>query len=142
MGLINWLYTEEPIDEKKIAEVEELFGFNLPDDYKQCVINNNGGFPEPNIFDCDDGRIEVVFNNLISFTNEDMNIKMFYEFSLQKLIPFARDPFGNLLCFDYRYNEKAPKVVFFDSEEEETTITPVCDSFTDLINRLYVMENI
>jgi SMI1-KNR4 cell-wall len=139
MGLDKWEYTEEPIDEKEIVEVENLFGFNFPTDYKQCVTYNNGGFPEPNVFNCDDGRIEVVFNNLISFTNKDINIKMFHEFSVQKLIPFARDPYGNLLCFDYRYDENSPKVVFFDSEGEETSITPVCDTFTDLISRLYAI---
>lgn len=140
MGLIKWIFTEESLDEMKIGEVENSFGFNLPDDYKQCIKENNGGFPEPNNFDCEDGRIEAVFNNLISFTNKDLNIKMFYEFSSQKLIPFAKDPFGNLLCFDYRYNEKSPKIVFYDFEE--TTITPVCDSFTDLLERLYALENI
>lgn len=140
MGLIKWIFTEKSLDEMKIGEVENSFGFNLPDDYKQCIIENNGGFPEPNNFDCEDGRIEAVFNNLISFTNKDLNIKMFYEFSSQKLIPFAKDPFGNLLCFDYRYNEKSPKIVFYDFEE--TTITPVCDSFTDLLERLYALENI
>ncbi|MFD2214907.1 SMI1/KNR4 family protein [Metabacillus endolithicus] len=141
MGLTKWKYTEEPIGEKKLVEVEEKFGFTFPADFKQCVIYNNGGFPDPNVFDCDDGRIEVVFNNLISFTNKDINIQMFYEFSAQKLIPFARDPYGNLLCFDYRYNEDSPKVVFFISEDEETSITPVCDTFTDLINRLYSIVN-
>lgn len=112
MGLIKWIFTEGPLEEIKIDEVEKSFGFNLPDDYKQCVIENNGGFPEPNIFDCDDGRIEAVFNNLISYTNKDLNIKMFTEFLSQKIFPFAKDPFGNLLCFDYRYNEKLPVIVF------------------------------
>lgn len=139
MGLIKWIFTEEPLEEIKIVEAEKSFGFNLPDDYKQCIMENNGGFPEPNIFDCDEGRIEAVFNNLISFTNKDLNIKMFSEFSSQKLIPFAKAPFGNLLCFDYRYNEKLPVIVFCDCEE--TIITPVCDSFTDLLERLYALEN-
>lgn len=66
---------------------------------------------------------------------------MFYDFSFQKLVPFARDPFGNLLCFDYRYNENNPKVVFFENESEKPTIIPVCNSFTDLINRLYAIED-
>lgn len=139
MGLIKWIFTEGPLEEIKIDEVEKSFGFNLPDDYKQCIMENNGGFPEPNIFDCDDGRIEAVFNNLISYTNKDLNIKMFTEFSFQKIFPFAKDPFGNLLCFDYRFNEKLPVIVFYDCEER--IITPVCDSFTDLLERLYALEN-
>ncbi|MBA4538836.1 SMI1/KNR4 family protein [Bacillus aquiflavi] len=138
MGLKKWLFSDESLDEKKIIEVERLFGFKLPDDYKKCIMENNGGFPEPNIFNCDDGRIEAVFNNLISFTDENLNIKMFYEFSSQKLIPFARDPFGNLLCFDYSKNNESPKIVFYNYEETgSASITPVCKSFTALLDRLY-----
>lgn len=51
-------------------------------------------------------------------------------------------PFGNLLCFDYRYNKKSLNVVFYNTEGEENIITPVSDSFSDLINRLYALENI
>ena len=72
------------LDEDRIIEVEKLFGFKLPNDYKQCIIKNNGGYPEPNVFDSDDGRVEAVFNNLISFTDKDINIEMFQEFSSQK----------------------------------------------------------
>ncbi|MGN0974171.1 MAG: SMI1/KNR4 family protein [Bacilli bacterium] len=138
MGLKKWFFLGKPLGENKIIEVERLFGFKLPDDYKNCVMENNGGFPEPNTFDCDDGRIEAVFNDLISFTDEDLNIKMFSEFSLKKLIPFGRDPFGNLLCFDYNENIDSPKVVFYNCEETGSTlITPVCQTFTDLLDRLY-----
>ncbi|MBP3041174.1 SMI1/KNR4 family protein [Bacillaceae bacterium Marseille-Q3522] len=141
MGLKKWLFSGEHLDEKKITEVEKSFGFKFPADYKQCIMKNNGGFPEPNIFDCDDGRTEAVFNNLISFTDENLNIKMFYEFSLQKLIPFARDPFGNLLCFDYRDNDESPKIVFYNCEENGITlVTPVCESFTVLLDRLYPLK--
>ncbi|EOQ05083.1 hypothetical protein KOY_02869 [Bacillus cereus VDM021] len=138
MGLKKWLFSGESLNEKIFIEVERLFGFKLPDDYKNCIMENDGGFPEPNTFDCDDGRIEAVFNALISFTDEDLNIKMFSEFSSQKLIPFGRDPFGNLLCFDYNDNADSPKVVFYNCEETGSTlITPVCQSFTDLLDRLY-----
>lgn len=139
MGVEKWLFSsEEPLDEDKIIEVEELFGFKLPSDYKQCILKNNGAYPEPNVFDSDDGRIETVFNNLISFTDTNINIKMFHKFSSQKLIPFARDPFGNLLCFDYSKDEEAPPIIFYNTEESEIGLTSqVCNSFTDLLERLY-----
>lgn len=136
MGLKKWTFTEEtPLDEKVISEVELLFGVKLPEDYKQCIKENNGGYPEPNAFDWDDGSTGSVFNNLISFTNKDLNIKMFAELSEQRLFPIADDPFGNLICFDYRYNERSPKIVFYDHEEQ--TICLVCDSFIALLERLY-----
>lgn len=126
MGVEKWLFSGEPLNEDKIIEVEKLFGFQFPSDYKQCIIKNNGGYPEPNIFDSDDGRLEAVFNNLISFTDTNINIKMFHEFSSEKLIPFARDPFGNLLCFDYSKNVNSPHIIFYNTEESEIAlISPI-----------------
>lgn len=136
MGLKEWLFPDEPLDDKIISVVEKLFGVKLPDDYKQCIKENNGGYPKPDVFNLDDGSEGFVFNNLISFTDEDLNIKMLAEkFAPQHLFPFADDPFGNLLCFDYSCNKNSPKVVFYDHELD--TILPVCDSFTALLERLY-----
>ncbi|CAH2463216.1 SMI1/KNR4 family protein [Bacillus sp. S4] len=138
MGVKKWLFSGGSLAEDKIVEVESLFGFSLPDDYKKCVMENDGGYPEPNTFDCDSGRIEAVFNDLISLTDEDLNIKMFSEFAIQKLIPFGRDPFGNLICFDYRQNKNEPTVIFYNHEEQnESAIEPICNTFTELLNRLY-----
>ncbi|QHA91158.1 SMI1/KNR4 family protein [Bacillus sp. N1-1] len=143
MGIDSWLFVDEKLNDSKINEIEKSFGIKFPSDYRKCIINNNGGFPEPNIFDCDDGRIEVVFNNLISFTNKDLNIKMYEEFSSKKLFPFARDPFGNLICFDYRDNQLFPEVVFYDYDELDGSVTnTICKSFTDLLERLYSLNEI
>lgn len=140
MAVEKWLFTE-PLLEEEITEIEKIYGVMLPSDYKQCIKENNGGFPEPNIFDCDDGSTEMVFNNLISFTDENVNIRMFHEFTSQSLFPFAQDPFGNLICFDYKESNKSPKVVYLNFEEnKEFTITSVCDSFTVLLDRLYYLK--
>ena len=139
MAVEKWLFTDEPVEEGEIIEIEKLYGVILPCDYKQCIKENNGGFPEPNIFDCDE-ETEMVFNNLISFTDEDVNIRMFRGLSSQRLFPFAKDPFGNLICFDYRGSNESPKVVFFNIEENgKSTITSICDSFTMLLDRLYYL---
>ena len=61
MGLIKWTFTEEPLDDKIISEVENSFGVTLPDDYKQCIKENNGGYPEPNVFDWDDWKYRICF---------------------------------------------------------------------------------
>lgn len=135
MGLTEWRFTDEPLDDKTISEVENLFGVKLPEDYKQCIKENNGGYPQPKNFDWDDGS-KSVFDSLISFTHERLNIKMFLDkFESLKIFPFATDPFGNLICFDYRYTKNSPIVVFYDHEED--TIQPICNSFTALVERLY-----
>ncbi|ENQ3104922.1 SMI1/KNR4 family protein, partial [Bacillus cereus] len=144
MGEITWLFTDKSVDEKTISKVEQSFGIKFPQDYKECVIKYNGGYPKPDNFDFSDegeGEGGAVFNNLLSFTG-DFSIEAIYEFSkesLQKgIIPFARDPFGNLICFDYRQSNNEPTVVFFDHEEQgENSIELICNTFTELLNKLY-----
>jgi len=146
VGLNKWTFTEDIVSDELISEVEKKYGIVFPKDYKECVKQYNGGYPEPNVFDYDDG-IQGVFNDLISFTNTEMNMFMFYDFLNEELpqgiVPFGRDPFGNLLCFDYRYNTTNPSIVFFDHEddEENDVIFYVTDSYTDLLERLYSLED-
>ncbi|MCY9419390.1 SMI1/KNR4 family protein, partial [Bacillus inaquosorum] len=60
---------------------------------------------------------------------------------VDKIIPFATDAGGNLFCFDYRMSSQEPVIVFWDHEiayeDKESSISYVCDSFTELINKLY-----
>ncbi|MFF2484323.1 SMI1/KNR4 family protein [Paenibacillus sp. NPDC058071] len=144
MGLTKWIYAEEPVDDATIVSVEQLFKVTFPQDYKDCIKKYNGSYPVPDIFDYDNGG-QGVFNDLISFTNSDMNITMFKYFAedsfTKGIIPFGRDPFGNLICFDYRHTKEAPLIVFYDHEEEgEAAITQICETFSELLNRLYSIE--
>lgn len=146
MKRITWLFTDKSVDEKTISEIEKSFGIKFPQDYKECVLQNNGGCPKPDNFDfSDENEGGAVFNNLLSFTG-DFNIEVVYEFSKESLpngiIPFARDPFGNLLCFDYRQDKNKPGIVFFDHEEQgEDSIELICNTFTELLDKLYFLEN-
>lgn len=48
---------------------------------------NNGGYPEPNIYDINDDEGGAVFDCLLSFTNKDANIEVVYELtSLPKVL--------------------------------------------------------
>ncbi|KWX88142.1 hypothetical protein AMQ83_08645 [Paenibacillus riograndensis] len=144
MGLDKWLFAEESIDEETFRSVESTIGVTYPRDYEECVKKYNGGYPKPNKFDLHNG-VQAIFMGLISFTNENLNITMFSDFaeesSVEGLVPFGRDPFGNLLCFDYRLNKTSPKVIFFDHEAtgEEAIIT-ICNTFTELLDGLYSIE--
>ncbi|OMF84180.1 SMI1/KNR4 family protein [Paenibacillus sp. FSL R7-0337] len=144
MGVNKWINGEELHDETLIKLVENNFGVKFPEDYKRCIQLYNGGYPEPNCFDMNDGEQGVLIN-LLSFTNDNLNITMFYDFeeetSIAGLVPIARDPFGNLLCFDYRLKVQSPEIIFYDHEEiGEDAIIPVCSTFTELLNGLYSAE--
>ncbi|WGV58804.1 SMI1/KNR4 family protein [Brevibacillus brevis] len=144
MGLIRWMFVEKPVDEITVATVEKKFGVRFPSDYRECVQKYNGGYPKPQKFDFDNGT-QGVFNDLISFTDEVLNIQMFFDFKddpcTMRIVPFGRDPFGNLLCFDFRNSLDKPQIVFYDHEEKiEDAITPICTSFTELLERMYSLE--
>ncbi len=55
------------------------------------------------------------------------------------IIPFATDPFGNKICFDFRNDKHSPTIVLYDSDEQ--AIEYICSTFTNLINSLYFSEN-
>jgi len=88
-----------------------------------------------------------VFNNLLSFEEEDIESvwKLLEQDNFSdkvwgiegldwRFIPFARDPFGNFICFD-RTNDH---IVFWD--HETTAIEEVADSFTEFIDSLYAFD--
>lgn len=140
MSRVTWLFTDGTIDEQVIIAVENSFGVRFPDDYRECIKKNNGGYPEPNIYDINDDEGGAVFDCLLSFTSKDANIEVVYELTSlpEGIIPFARDPFGGLICFNYCDTKDSPSVVFYDQESvNEDKIKLICDSFSELIERLY-----
>ena len=140
---LRWICENDSVETTTISKVEAIFGIEFPRDYVECIIKNDGGYPKPNRFLLNGN--EEVFNNLLSFDEEDSsNMIVTYndvkDRLIEKVIPFAEDPFGNLLCFDYR-NNKQPTIVFWEHEKafynKETATSYLCDSFTDLISMLH-----
>ncbi|MBJ7994131.1 SMI1/KNR4 family protein [Bacillus mycoides] len=143
MNNITWSFmSKTPITDEEIQKVEQYFNIKLPNDFAECVKKYDGGYPHPKVFDVP-GQDENVFSDLLTLHIEDrysivQNYEGIKDRLVDKVYPFAIDPFGNLLCFDYRNNLEAPTVVFWEHEEEEMekAIYPVCSSFTELLNSL------
>ncbi|WP_367949457.1 SMI1/KNR4 family protein [Bacillus subtilis] len=57
-----------------------------------------------------------------------------------KVISIADDVFGNEICFDFRKGLSSPSILFWDHEiayeDKESSISYVCDTFTELMNKL------
>jgi hypothetical protein len=82
----------------------------FPDDYVLVTCDNHGGTPTPDTYDVDDHG-EAVFGYLLSFNSNRAHyiIKTFEKVKdrlLDGIIPIANDPFGNLICFDFRQDSK------------------------------------
>lgn len=140
---IGWICENGDVEESAISRVETIFNVEFPKDYIECIMKNDGMYPKPDRFTLNGN--EEVFNNLLSFDEEDSgNIIDTYNYVkdrlVKKVIPFAEDPFGNLICFDYRNNGQ-PIIVFWDHEkafnDKESAMSYLCDSFTDLLSMLH-----
>jgi len=140
---IRWISENDIVKESIIEKVESILGVKFPNDYIEIIIKNNGGYPKPNRFNLNGN--EEVFNNLLSFDEEDCsNIINTYNDTkdrlIEKIIPFAEDPFGNMICFDYRNNNQ-PVIVFWEHEiafnDKEKAIKYICNSFSDLLSILH-----
>jgi len=146
---VKWLFVLDPIGDKEISEVEDILGIRFPNDYKEWVKKHHGGSPKPSSFDFKD-RKGAVFNNLLTFDRNDkydyiVEVRNIVEGMVESIYPFAADPFGNFICFDFRgENSFHPKVVFWDHEvadnSSEKGISYICDNFTDLRYKLYNPE--
>ena len=140
--VIKWLDVGKKIERESISKVEKELGVNFPADYIECVLKYHGGTPDPHTFDFE-SRKEAVFDRLLSYDpNQPHFILRDYEAIKNRLpagiVPIASDPFGNYICFDFRNKKDNPTLVFWDHEKSgDTAISPICDSFSELLSKLY-----
>lgn len=137
MSKLTWKVSRPLSDKHQIKKLEEILGVTMPDDYIECVMKNNAGYPSLKIFTTDVEN-EHVFNNLLTFDeSKSVNIFNTYKSVLaasgnKELLPFAEDPFGNYICFDF--SESSVKIVYWEHETQKTET--VCTTFTEFLAKL------
>ncbi|MEC1750136.1 SMI1/KNR4 family protein [Bacillus mojavensis] len=148
MQSIKWRKrsTFQEATNSQIKEVEVKLKIKFPTDYKEFIKDHNGCSPiDKKVVLFQDSRESI--NNLLSIGDPTRPIDLLSTIDnvkdrlVDKIIPFATDAGGNLFCFDYRMSPQEPVIVFWDHEiayeDKESSISYVCDSFTELINKLY-----
>ncbi len=115
-----WQDVEKMNDSSSIGIVESKLGVVFPHLYLETIKKFNGGSPVNNVFDTEKTS-ERVFSSLLSFNlEESTSILAIWEDTKERMpngiIPFATDPGGNYICFDYRSTTE-PSVVFWNHEE-------------------------
>lgn len=135
MSNIKWKYVSPLLDDTELAVLEMQYRMMIPDDLKECIVQNNAGVPSITTVDIGN-HSEKVFGGLLSFNKGDLDSFFDYVAMFEsengkslKMFPFAIDPAGNFFCIEFG------KVVFYDHESDETSI--ICNTFTELINKLY-----
>lgn len=136
MATIEWKYVSPLAEGTEVEALEQKYGYELPEDLKECIINHNAGVPSLCVFDVGKNK-GLVFGGLLSFNESDLdNVYDFIDAfepddgNGLKMFPFGLDPAGNLLC------EQNGKIVFYNHETDETTV--VSDSFTEFLGKLYI----
>ena len=143
---MEWLFEVEIQNANIFDELEIRTNYKYPDDFKSVALKFNGATPKCNTFDTKEteGR---VFNYLISLNKnkEEMEEIIWDYFGDSaswvfdgldwRYIPFADDPFGDLICFD-RTNDH---IVFWNHETNE--VEEAADSFIEFVDSLYEDED-
>ncbi|MGG0458829.1 SMI1/KNR4 family protein [Bacillus mycoides] len=120
MRKVQWRSPDEPIMREDVKNVEQELNINFPLDYIECVMKNNGAHVSPEVFEVEGKR--KVFGTLLSYDMDDDEniIEVFNDYKdtlPAELVPFAFDPAGNLICFDYKNHGGNPIVVFWEHED-------------------------
>lgn len=154
---LKWEYIDPLESETLINEFEELVGYKFVDSYRQCVVQNNGGCPNKDVFDTDvaEGRC---IGYLFSFNKNDKfsvwdsididksNIEVAEQYGVSgeferlkyifdRYVAFADSPAGDDIAFD----KTDDSVVFIDHETLE--IEKIANSFDEFLSCLYEFED-
>lgn len=131
----------------RISQIEKQYGFILPLDYKEFLLNYNGEeleretFYFKNSWDEEENSI-VHYFFLVDSEKYYEDFESQYKFWIEggrlpeDVIPIARDPFGNLICISVS-EDSYGKVLFWDHElDDDECFSIIADSFTEFYNML------
>lgn len=137
MKHINWSYTESGVDKQLIVKFENDHNVIFPPDYVNLLCVSNGASPDKAIFSIGDDEFAV--NYFLSWSSEsDVSIISAYDHLAKehsaKIIPFANDAFGNLICFNFEKGKENPTIEFWYHEQDQFFF--LANDFTTFMNSL------
>ena len=137
-----------------LGAVEEMWGFNLPKDYRDFLLKTNGGIPEKNTFyfydKSNESSIDEFFGVKKGFNN---NILLKQKYAGDRVpenfLPIAREALGNLILLSVK-NADRGKIYFWDHEMEAddgevpdySNLTLIANSFEEFIASLRDEEDL
>ncbi|WP_239004843.1 SMI1/KNR4 family protein [Paenibacillus tepidiphilus] len=146
-------FTFEDVKESGIAAFESKYGIQLPKQYRDFLIRNNGGKRVKRRFDTANKKIETSVMLFFPISEEaESNLEAYYrDYTLKnvlpsKFLPIGRDPMDSLICLVIE-GEETGQVYFCDLDylEEDNGLSPECiyfvsNNFEDFIALLRESE--
>ncbi len=116
---LTWPVPDEPSFSRIYRQCGKRDRVYIPSDYVECATNNNGSAVLPYKFEID--TITKAFGTLLSYDvdSREYIVKVYNQYIStlpNELVPFAFDPAGSLICFDYKNHKEDPIVVFWEHE--------------------------
>jgi cell wall assembly regulator SMI1 len=133
-----------PLFMEDLENFEKFLGTRLPEDYRNFLIEHNGGSPEEYLV-CWPGSSEPceVWNDSLGLHNGPTYARLdsvangLKDYLPEGVLPFASDPGGNHFCIGIS-GEYTGKIYFWDHEEPDSkkSISLLSDSFSNFIANL------
>lgn len=140
------------ISEEMIQKEEEMWRVKLPLDYRDFLLDTNGGVPYKREFKCGNRKYMIV-SFLCVLQDTEHHEKGFYDIDVVlsqieerltsnedlvgcELLPIAELFAGDYLCLDFRENQETPEVCVWSHEESgelEPVTYKVANSFSEFI---------
>lgn len=138
-----------PLKDFNLIKIEKALGYSLPPQYKDFIMQYNGGRPIPHRFLTVDGKIESGVKWFFSISNDINNLfSEIDELTLagvipRNLFPVAIDPVGNRLLLSGTGDDVG--CIYYWSWDEEPEIETcsykymkkIADSFNDFLAKLH-----
>ena len=150
--MIEMIRPSTPTTDEIITEFEDQHNLKLPEDYRDFILEVNGGRPVKSWqFDFvevgDTDSTSSIINYFLSFSNEYNGVQPSYRDRVENeeippdMVPIAIDPGGNLILISAA-GEDFGTVCFCDHELEDSDtgymiISPIEKSFTKFLQSLY-----
>src|SRR5438128_2090769 len=106
------------IHEADIQTLEKRLNARLPDEYRNFLLEHNGGEPSPQIFLINEREGTDILRFLFGIGHDEYysltdNIEDYSDRIPANFIPIGCDTFGNLICLSIK-GEDVGKVYFWD----------------------------
>jgi hypothetical protein len=138
--------SQASINEEDLQSFETRYGVTLPEDYKQFLLQHNGGKPNVRRYKTRDGFITTSFMWAYSLEEmtKDYETLCLGDMIPRNLLPIGLDPGRSRVCISLSGQDQG--VVYhwdLDGEHGEIKPTydhiyPVADSFADFLDVLFV----
>ncbi len=151
---INITKSKKKLDQASLLALEHKLGIALPEDYRDFILQYNGGQPKSCVFSykgVDGFKSQSVINWFHAiYDGEENNFESTYLFYAENgrippnIAPIASDPGGNMICISISGNDRG-MVYFWDHELESSysgvkNLALLSNSFSNFLTLLQPEE--